>query len=240
MKYLVFLIFICTFSSFSQSGVAIYKKEMIFPKDLHEDIKETNPQKYKNFMRFKRKMEEAAKQVSFELQFSNGIGLFQSREILSTSSNDMDLGIGPNNGRFYTNSNLNEHLWETNQFGQNFLITLAPTEWIISNETKIIGGYRCIKATGEKKVRGKEGDISIPIEVWFSTDIPVNLGPIGYSQLPGLIVSLSLQNEHYYLSKLDIKKKNIEIKRPSKGKKITYSEFQELGRNLMNQRGGPQ
>jgi GLPGLI family protein len=62
-------------------------------------------------------------------------------------------------------------------------------DWILSNESKIISGYNCKKATcqyGSKK-----------ITAWYTEEIPFQEGPYTFKGLPGLIVSLE-DNKQYF------------------------------------------
>lgn len=236
MKNPLFLFLVCfaLFPCFSQTGTAIYKKEVIFPKDMYGDMEKTNPGRYKDFKAFDKKIQDAASQVEFELKFSEGEAVFQPREMMGTENVDIELGIGPNGGIHYSNQHTGEKLWEMNGFGQNFLISMPNIEWNITSETKIITGYECRKATGEKIMKGSRGEVKIPIEAWFAPKIPVNFGPIGYSGLPGLIVSLKMQREHYYVSSIKLGQKKMSINRPTRGKKVTFEEFQAIGREVMD------
>lgn len=54
--------------------------------------------------------------------------------------------------------------------------------WKIGKEKKIIVGYTCYKASGE--FRGRK------YIVWFTSEIPVSLGPWKLDGLPGLILNV--------------------------------------------------
>ncbi|MCS3533081.1 GLPGLI family protein [Chryseobacterium sp. JUb7] len=53
-------------------------------------------------------------------------------------------------------------------------------KWIIINETKTIGAYKCRKATG--RYRNKN------ITAWYTEEIPISEGPYTFKGLPGLVV----------------------------------------------------
>ena len=108
-------------------------------------------------------------------------------------------------------------------------------EWQLSNETKKIGAYTCYKATTMKIVNGRKGIIKTPVEVWYTPEIVIPFGPLGYNGLPGLIMELSMYNYKYYVSKIDLNtEKEVAIKKPTKGKKVTEAEFKEIGIETMS------
>ena len=61
--------------------------------------------------------------------------------------------------------------------------------WILENETKIICGYMCQKATCH--FRGRD------FEAWFALDIPLKSGPYKFGGLPGLILRIYDTNHLY-------------------------------------------
>lgn len=202
---------------------------------MFDDLKETDPRRYQNFMDMNRKIVEAAKQLEFELRFSNGEAISQPREIMSTENINAKLGKGPYDGVHYTNQNTGENLWQTDvYFGMTLLITEKKPEWQLENEIKIISGYRVKKATGTiKNSKGSKEKIRT-IEAWYAPDISVSFGPRGFSGLPGLIIDLTVDRERYYLTEIKINpKEDIKIKKPSKGKKITHQELEEMANQAM-------
>jgi GLPGLI family protein len=78
---------------------------------------------------------------------------------------------------------------------------LPEITWkIYDNETKKIGDYVAIKATG--LFRGSE------IEAYFCSEIPINFGPWKFKGLPGLILELTarnknIENYHWVVNKIN-------------------------------------
>lgn len=66
--------------------------------------------------------------------------------------------------------------------------------WVITEETKQLGGYTCIKASAS--YRGTDWI------VWFTPDIPLPYGPWKLHGLPGLIVEATETTDTYHM-KLD-------------------------------------
>lgn len=84
---------------------------------------------------------------------------------------------------------------------------LTDFEWIMANETAIINGYTCKKATSTKSLA--------PMIAWYAEEIPVNDGPSIYWGLPGLILKVELgEYTVITIDKIVISKENIEIKAP--------------------------
>ena len=81
--------------------------------------------------------------------------------------------------------------------------------WTITDETKEIAGYRCSKALIEIK--------NNKIIAWFTTEIPINYGPMNLRGLPGFI----LQAEDFFTT--------ISIE------SVTFSDNKELLSNKINQ-----
>jgi len=114
-----------------------------------------------------------------------------------------------------------------NALGELFLITKPKLIWKTQNDTKKIGEYNCFKATTEITVNTK-GRKKL-ITAWFTPEIPVSLGPLGYDGLPGLILELEVYNKIYFVKKIVLNpKEKIEIETLIKGIKVTEKEFQEM------------
>ncbi len=94
----------------------------------------------------------------------------------------------------------------------------VPGKWTILDDTDTIAGYACKKA-----VLGVDGEIV----AWFTEEIPIPAGPMGYGSLPGLIVKLEMENMTYTLSSINPVKK-VSVKAPSGGKKVTRDELDKI------------
>ncbi|WP_338378432.1 GLPGLI family protein [uncultured Flavobacterium sp.] len=62
--------------------------------------------------------------------------------------------------------------------------------WNISNDTKIINGFICKKATTTHISFGYK----LPITAWFCEQIPIKDGPFHFHNLPGFIFELTSKN----------------------------------------------
>jgi GLPGLI family protein len=149
---------------------------------------------------------------------------------------------------------------EEDIFGDEFVIkdSLPKIAWEISNETKIIGDYNCVKATYTEPVskndleayeryqeKTKNGKSSLfemkkpepkTITAWYTSEIPVSFGPNGVWGLPGLILQLENENYIYFCTKVTIKNnETVKIKIPNSGKVISKKEYEKYEKKMQKQ-----
>lgn len=76
-------------------------------------------------------------------------------------------------------------------------------KWEISQEEKVIGKYKCIKATTNYR-----GRVWV---AWFTPDLPINYGPWKLYGLPGLIVEASDSTNRYawQIEKIEFRKDQV-------------------------------
>jgi GLPGLI family protein len=74
------------------------------------------------------------------------------------------------------------------------------------------------------------------ITAWYSPEIPVNQGPENYWGLPGLILEVNDGKTSILCSKIVMNtKEKVEIKAPTKGKKVTQKEYDEIVKKKMEE-----
>lgn len=109
--------------------------------------------------------------------------------------------------------------------GKKFLITGGKKmKWKITSEHQQILGFDCKKAT----TTASDGKT---VEAWFTTDIPLPIGPSGYHKLPGAVLAVSLDKGQRTITAtyVDFKKINPkELGKPKKGKKVTREAFLKI------------
>lgn len=104
--------------------------------------------------------------------------------------------------------------------------------WILENETKVINGFVCFKATAIKTIINSKGIFHFPIIAWYCPQIPLSYGPNGYGGLPGLILELQVRNILFGVKKLDLKPDQIIVLPKRKDYKIvTEKEYESLSIN---------
>ena len=152
-------------------------------------------------------------------------------------------------GKKYLNLKDEIKIVEDEIFGKEFLIVepLEKLDWKLVNETKKIGDYSCYKAevvvpvTEKQKqaykdfLKKQENKISLfameepkdkVVTAWYTPEIPVSLGPLNYSGLPGLILEINEGNRIVLCSKVTLSNnEKAKIKVPNTGKRVTQAEF---------------
>lgn len=111
---------------------------------------------------------------------------------------------------------------------------LDSLDWKISKETKTIQGYTCQKATAVAPLNHvKKGKII----AWFTTELPFQYGPLEFGGLPGMILGLERNNYYFYADEIKLHRKEYSIKKPSKGKLISQTEYFQIVRDWEKSQG---
>lgn len=112
-------------------------------------------------------------------------------------------------------------------------ITFEPTgefDWQITEETKTIGSFKATKAT--TSFRGRN------YTAWFTTEVPVNVGPWKFHGLPGLILEIYDEQKgvQFLVASVQIPSKiEKKITPPTEGKRISIEKYAELKQNFANE-----
>ena len=122
---------------------------------------------------------------------------------------------------------------------RGYLITKQTTDydWTLTKEKIVINNLTCYKATTRIELNGRRGKFYKDIVAWYTINIPVPIGPDGFGGLPGLIIQLENDKITTTLTKVEFKEKLDTIQFPTKGKKITEKEFNELMKQMFEERG---
>lgn len=165
-------------------------------------------------------------------------------------------------GDLYKNIKEQRYLIKNELLGKIFLIDdeLETLEWEMGAESRKIGNYTAFKATATKTIkrpnmsaifrrpgRGgqdneekeKEAEFTIKeveIVAWYTPEIPINQGPGLYWGLPGLILAVNDDITTIVCSEITMNpSEKMEIKAPSKGKKVSQAEYDEISQEKMKE-----
>lgn len=132
--------------------------------------------------------------------------------------------------------------------------SLKAMKWKLEEETKVILGYTCKKATstvdllaGFRMNRGgqQNGSAAAPaepqkVEAWYTDQIETMAGPDAFFGLPGLILELNVDEGtvKYTTKKIDPLGSNELVKAPTAGKKITRQEYRQMMQQQFQGGGG--
>lgn len=226
MKKLLSIIFFFNLITYAQkdSGIITYKVYNVSNEghkdaDVNDFLKRTNDDLVK---------------LEFELSFNAEESLFIVKDALDIDDNsyfrNMALAMaGASNRIWYTSSE--KLIMQYNFMNKLFLVEKDKNsiDWQLSKETKKIGDYLCYKATCILDNIGSKGLAKKKVEVWYTNDIPIPLGPVGLVGLPGLILEANFFKVSYVASNIKIQKgEMIKIIKPEKGERMTETDFFNL------------
>jgi GLPGLI family protein len=177
------------------------------------------------------------KSINFKLKFNKNESIFEEEKRLKINEKKINFTrIMMGNGSYYTNKKTKETLNQKEAYGQLFIVDVSQVKWELTQERKKIDSYVCYKATTFKEVENSKGKNKVEVIAWYTTELPYNFGPNEFSGLPGLILELQEGNLIIKASKINLINKNVEIKKPIKGKKITLQEFNILSKKMYENR----
>lgn len=149
-----------------------------------------------------------------------------NKELTASDGNQVRFRMrGGSEREVYTNLEDGLVTDKSDLFGKTFLIEGGePIEWKMTSEMKMIAGYQCMKATYMKD--------TIPVIAWFTPQIPLSLGPNEYAGLPGLVLSVDINEGRRSIVATNVEMRSLTeeetIVAPNKGKKVTREEFRKI------------
>ena len=185
----------------------------------------------------------------YELLFGNGQSLYQFLPTASNEESGATFGgggmiirmSGGGNDIIYHNFEKAQKVEQRELMDRNYVITdsIRAGEWKLTDETRKILNYTARKAIGKRisqrrQMSMENGEMKtqiIPdtavVVAWFTTEIPVPVGPEMQGQLPGAILELDINNGEVVYKAIEFSPKvNVsKIKEPKDGKKMSQAEF---------------
>lgn len=162
--------------------------------------------------------------TSCVLQIGNGIGRFSDYTTFSVDSADQVINKDESDvlsliKRELSNDYCFEEIVYQNYPGDKMTVygiiapnyfvyeeTLNPVEWTLTEDVDSVCGYQCMKAVGE--YGGRQW------EVWFTSEIPVAMGPWKLGGLPGLIMKAKDSDNLHCFEAISFRKGRTPIYKP--------------------------
>tara|TARA_R100001369_G_scaffold21885_1_gene39900 strand:- start:524 stop:1153 length:630 start_codon:yes stop_codon:yes gene_type:complete len=195
----------------------------------------TNTDEEIEYLNFVKQINKNLENINYKLLLNENESIFKVEKAMKIDENDRQIKLatrlGGGRGEYYTNFISKKILQKADGFGQLFLISsnLKDFKWKITKEKKIINGKQTYKAILMNE------NVENKTYAWFCPDIPSTTGPLGYGNLPGLILELHLKNGFaFYANRIVISSDVIEITPPAKGNKVTREEFEKIEEEAMN------
>ena len=198
----------------------------------------------------------------YELMFANGQSLYQV--LPSANAEDggntfrtadgggmvMRMNIG-NNDIVFHDFEKSLKVDQREIMDRNFVIrdSIKTGNWKFTDETKTVLNYTVRKAIGKRvntrmQTNMENGELkresvqdTTEVIAWFTTEIPVPVGPELQGQLPGAILEMDINKGQVVYKALEISPKvnASKIKEPNEGKKLTAAEFAIEREKLMEE-----
>lgn len=189
-------------------------------------------------------------QQTYTLNFNKSESVYTQNKKLSApqaiGGNEVrivSIGGGGGSDVLYKNIANKRYVNKTEISGKRFLINdqLEDYGWEMTSETKNIGNYTCYKAIRKReetrtsftmtdgKREEKKDKVTVETVAWYTPQIPLSNGPGEFWGLPGLI--LEIQDGKLTIACTEIvmnSSDKIEIKEPTKGKKVTQEKFDKI------------
>jgi len=177
--------------------------------------------------------------VIFVLNFKGKESIFKVDDKMEIEINSIGKSYAKTivgKGSFYTDLNKDLTIRKAEVYGEVFLIRLNPSSnnWKLSTDSKLIGKYKCFKATMSKDIENQSGKYIFEIIAWYAPEIPASFGPKEYNNLPGLILELKDTHYTFYAKNIELyPKKELKLLEFS-GVIISQEEFSKKTLNIMS------
>jgi len=181
------------------------------------------------------RVEKVSSELEFSLVFNDTISLFYLEKKLF--SDDRAAFSAISHSGYYGRINQQSKAFVTEELQEDFgkfLVIRSYQKWKLDDETKIIGDFVCFKATTFFTTTNPKGKVfTHDFTAWYTPQLPYKFGPVGYGNLPGLIIELQGKDFTYGVKKItfyDNSKmdKENEIPKLKNLKSITEEEFEKL------------
>ncbi|MGB1268767.1 MAG: GLPGLI family protein [Flavobacteriaceae bacterium] len=225
----IIVLFLFSVIGFAQQGFVDYKVSVI----KSFDDKEVEADYPEIFEAFKNIESVINNNLLFTLSFKDNESVFENKKsVYAGDAKFLEEALSKTIGRnaiYYNDIVNNIYVKQQEYWGTDVLIEddLENFNWEITPESKQVGKYKCYKAIGKDYVVSNGKEFKDEVIAWFTPEIPIKSGPLNFGGLPGLILKLNFNNHIYYADKIKFlnNDESIAVIRPSKGKKMSLTEF---------------
>lgn len=232
------LFFVISFLSFSQNTnyEVIYKAKSIINIEEKRIKNPTTTELYESILK-------ELENLQYKLVFNKTESFFEEKaSMISDEKKDVymqELSRAMSfNGKLYTNIKTGLVLHQKTMSSDVFLVesNVKDIKWNLTAETKKIDTYTCYKATTVTTIETIRGPKEWLVTAWYAPNIPFSFGPTSYAGLPGLILEVEVNKLVFYAIKIELNKQTeTDVKIPTKGKRITEKEFQDIQKKGFSQ-----
>ncbi|MGH1383996.1 GLPGLI family protein [Kordia sp.] len=227
---LIITIFVYSLATNAQSktnlaGIVVYK----FSPNV---VSKKNNSEKNEFEKLQDRFIKESKTITFNLKFKQNVSFFYVENTLENDDTPLGLHFARSlvvKGNYHTDLKKKQVIRDYKGLGESFLVsskTMLSSDWKLSKESKMIGKYKCFKATTSRTYKAALGhQVTYEVVAWYAPQIPVRFGLKEYNGLPGLILELKDQRYTFYASKISFVNENEIVIKPIKGKAITEEEY---------------
>lgn len=228
ISFLLFL-FSINYCLAQLSQLEIFYKVKVYKKETNKKVSKTYELVF-----------DEVSNIDLELLFNNNRSVFRKVNVLNIDARTKHIRKMTNlltgiKGNYYFDLE-NEKLINEKEFdGVDYIINIQfpKFKWELTNESRLINGYLCYKATTINTYPSSSGITNLEVTAWYASELSIPIGPKVYGGLPGLILELHEgsvgEGRTYYASKIDLKpKRDIEILIPNEGEVVSQDEFHEI------------
>lgn len=222
------VLFYCE-AAICQKGKVIYTNDASISSHFQK-IKQKNKIEYLKYKKLAEYEMDLMKKIEYELIFNEQESIFK---VIEKKNVDEEINmIYKSEGIFYKNTD--ENICFIKKRFSNYSIDLMQIKWEIQEDTKSILGYKCKKAIGYKTDKKNNTFLEDRAEAWFCPAIKHSYGPLGFSNLPGIILQLDYKSYHL-LAKEIIFSDKIKLSKPNfNSKKISEIQFSKIMKDKFN------
>lgn len=182
-----------------------------------------NPSSNKTSAEILSKASNYISSIIFTLNIADSLASFTQDNLLSSDKDNFYRRTASqiaNNYKYFYDFR-NEKVYCKKEFAGNTFIVKNNyiNNWVISTESKNIGGYKCYKAISNITKLDKTSQAI----AWFAPDINFSIGPIGFNGLPGLILELEYGNFKYTATNIYNYSRKIVL--PTDGIELSQADF---------------